>query len=196
LLRNTRQTYGLVAIALHWTIAGLILGQIALGLTMVRLGDPRLTFDLIQWHKSLGLLTLALVAVRLLWRFANITPELPHGMSQAEALAARKSHGLLYAWMLALPISGWILVSVSTLGIPTFAFYLFIVPHLPLTPSDAAEAWWANIHALLAYALIVLIALHAAAALWHHFWRRDDVLTRMLGKSPSFRKKDSGGGVV
>lgn len=196
MLRNTRQTYGLVAIGLHWAIAALIISQIVLGLTMVRLKDQRLAFDLIQWHKSFGLLTLALVSVRLAWRLANVTPELPRGMNPAEALAAHASHGLLYGLMLALPMSGWTLVSVSTLGIPTFAFYLFIVPHLPLTPSDAAEAWWASTHALLAYALIALVAVHAAAALWHHFWRRDDVLTRMLGKSPPSRKKGGRGGVV
>lgn len=181
MLLNTPTRYGSAAIILHWVIAALILGQIVAGLVMVRMSDQRLAFDLIQWHKSFGFLILALVVFRIGWRLANIDPHFPDDMPSWERQAAKTSHRLLYLLMLALPVSGWVLVSVSVLGIPTHAFYLVVIPHLPLIPSDGAETLATTVHAWLAYGLTGLIVLHALAALRHHFLLGDSVLKRMLG---------------
>lgn len=186
MLRSSPSTYGLVAIVLHWLIALLIIGQIVMGLVMVRLADQRLAFDLIQWHKSLGLLTLALVALRIVWRLLNRPPPLPAGMPRRERIAALVSHAMLYALMAALPVTGWLLVSTSMLAIPTYAFYLFVVPNLPVARSEPSELFWTSAHHLLAYAMIALLVLHVGAALRHHFLLRDDVLWRIL--SPRARK--------
>ncbi len=180
MLRSSPSTYGLVAILLHWLVALLIIGQIVMGLAMVRLADQRLAFDLIQWHKSFGLLTLALVALRIAWRLSNRPPPLPAGMPRWERRAARAAHAMLYAVMVALPVTGWLLVSASVLAIPTYAFYLFVVPHLPVARSEPSELLWTSAHHLLAYSTIVLVVLHAGAALRHHFLLRDDVLRRIL----------------
>ncbi|TIT74831.1 MAG: cytochrome b, partial [Mesorhizobium sp.] len=81
------------------------------------------------------------------------------------------------------PLSGWALVSVSTLEIPSMPFNLFVMPNLPLAVSDAAESFWTAAHWYLAYAGIALVALHILAALRHHFWLRDSVLARMITPS-------------
>jgi cytochrome b561 len=180
MLRNSQNAYGSVAVILHSLIALLSIGQIAVGLTMTRLDDQRLSFELIQWHKSFGLLTLALVVVRIGWRLFNRAPDLPASMPGWERLAAQTSHGLLYVLMLAAPVTGWLLASASVLAIPTYAFYLFVVPHLPVARTETSEGLWTTTHHLVAYAFIGMIALHVAAALRHHLVLKDNVLARML----------------
>lgn len=183
MIRNGRDSYGLVAIALHWVIAVLIIGQLVMGTIMVRLADQRLAFDLIQWHKSFGLLTLVLVAIRLAWRLVNPMPSYPDTISDLETRAARGMHRLLYLLMLLLPLSGWALVSVSVLAIPTLAFYLFLVPDLPLAVSERAEDLWMLVHRRLGYVMMAAVSIHVLAALRHHFRLRNDLLVRMLRPS-------------
>jgi cytochrome b561 len=101
-------------------------------------------------------------------------------MGGLELQAARWTHRALYALMVLLPLSGWAIVSTTMLEIPTFAFYLFVVPDLPLRRSDAAETLWTSVHEALGWVLLALVALHVAAAARHHFLLRDDVLRRML----------------
>lgn len=180
MIRNSRQTYGLVAISLHWLIAALILGQLISGPVMVRLADQRLSFELIQWHKSFGFLTLALVLLRFLWRLGSPLPSYPATLPAWEIRSARAMHRLLYTLMLALPLSGWALVSVSVLDIPTLAFDLFLIPHLPLGVSESAENFWTAAHWLLGYAMMVFVSIHIAAALRHEFWLKNGLLRRML----------------
>lgn len=184
--RNTANGYGLVAIILHWVIALLFIGQLVLGLWMVRLTDQRLAFELIQWHKSFGFLILAMVIIRIAWWCFSFHPPLPENMSRLEKSLARVVHALLYGLMVLLPLTGWLLVSVSLLGIPTFAFNLLVIPDLPVTPSDQAETFWGTAHLLLGYLAVVLVAGHVAAALFHHFWLRDGLLRRMAvpGRRP------------
>ncbi|MGE0280716.1 MAG: cytochrome b [Rhizobiaceae bacterium] len=180
MLRNTETRYGLVAIILHWLIGLLFIGQIVLGLVMVRLDDQRLSFDLIQWHKSFGFLILVLVPLRIAWRLANLRPALPDSTPAWEHEAASATHLILYLLMLVLPLTGWVLVSVSTLGMPTFAFYRFIIPNLPLPASDGTEEMWAFVHQWLSYAAAALVGFHVLAALRHQFILRDGLLVRML----------------
>ena len=180
MLINTRRGYGLVTILFHWTIAPIVIAQLLLGFVMLRLADQRSAFELIQLHKSIGFLILALVIPRLLWRLASVTPEHPAGMSPHERLVAQLSHFALYGMMIGLPLSGWILVSVSTLGIVTLAFNKIIISNLPLATSDFAESLWSWIHAILAFVAAALIVLHLCAALWHQFLRRDDLLSRII----------------
>lgn len=190
MLRNTANEYGLVAIILHWVIATVFIGQLVLGLWMVRLDDQRLAFELIQWHKSFGFLLLGLVAFRIVWWAFNRHPPLPADMNPLEKIAAHVAHFLLYCLMILLPLTGWVLVSVSVLAIPTFAFYQFIIPHLPLAASEQAEAFWDSAHALLGYFAAALVLIHILAALRHHFWLRDTLLKRMLspGRAQSHKR--------
>lgn len=186
MLRNTRGSYGAVAISFHWTVAVLFLGQIALGyLTQAVADRPRLQFDLYQWHKSFGFLILALALLRVAWAFSSIRPQpVPH-VPRWEATVARSVHILLLALTIIVPLTGWAIASTSLLRIPSFAFDLVVVPDLPLARSDAMEALWSEAHALLAYGAGFLAIAHAGAAIHHHIMRRDATLVRMLSAKAS-----------
>jgi cytochrome b561 len=184
LFRNTPSRYGWPAILLHWLIAILFIGQFALGLVMERISSQRTAFELIQLHKSFGFLTLGLVVLRFCWRLGNRAPALPATTPALERRAAPIAHWALYAFQLALPMTGWALVSVSMLEIPTMPFNLFVMPNLPLAESDAAESFWETTHDYLAWIAIGLVTLHVLAAMRHHFQLRDCVLMRMISPSP------------
>ncbi|XUX10868.1 cytochrome b [Aminobacter sp. BA135] len=186
MLRNTTTRYGWAAIVLHWLIAALFVGQFGLGLVMVRMTSQRTSFELIQLHKSFGFLLLGLVLLRIGWRLGNLSPELPDEVDPLERKVAPIVHLLLYAAQLVVPLSGWMLVSVSVLEIPSVPFNLFVMPHLPFEVSETAENFWIFGHKWLAYAGIALVVLHILAALRHHFWLRDVVLVRMI--SPFFAR--------
>ncbi|UXT40754.1 cytochrome b [Agrobacterium tumefaciens] len=179
--RNTSISYGLVAIAFHWTIAVLFLAQLALGYLMSRDNiDPVLQFDLFQYHKSIGFLVLALAVPRFLWSVFSRKPQALEGEGLASRFAARAAHAALLFLTLAVPLAGWAVASTSPLQIPSYVFDLVVVPGLPLVISDKAEAFWSEVHATLAYLAAAIVLLHVAAAMWHHFICKDSTLRRML----------------
>jgi len=181
MLRNDRQSYGLVSILLHWSIALLFLCQLPLGyLTQATPNHPVLQFELYQWHKSVGFLILALAVPRLIWVAAVGRPAPPADLTASEQAAAHAAHIALYALTVAVPLAGWAVVSTSPLRIPSYVFNLFVMPDLPLSVSNASEALWSSVHAFLAYAAGFIAAVHILAALRHHFHFRDDVLIRMV----------------
>lgn len=183
MLRGSVNAYGLFAILLHWLIAVLILSLLVLGYIMTRPDiDPALQFTLFQWHKSFGMLVLGLAVVRLLQWLLSPKVAPVETLKPVERIASLTVHKLLLVLGVLVPLAGWAIASVSPLGIPTFMFNLFVVPHLPLAQSEEAETLWSTVHATLAYTLLCLVVLHAAAAVYHHVWRRDDVLLRMLGR--------------
>ncbi|WP_331374137.1 cytochrome b [Sinorhizobium chiapasense] len=185
MLRNSERGYGAVTIVLHWTIAVLILGLILLGFVMRRTEiDPALQFSLYQWHKSFGFTVLGLAVLRAVWWSIERSPAPPPGLGPLEHTAAQIMHRALIVLALIVALGGWAVVSTSTLNIPSFYFNLIVIPHLPLRQSEASEAFWTFAHALLAYLTLGLVAGHAAAAFYHHFLRRDEVLVRMLRPSP------------
>ena len=162
----------------HWLIALLILVQFALGWLAVswRLSPAKL--DLFVWHKSIGVLVLALVLLRLAWRLlAPPAPALPAHMPPWERAAAHASHVLLYVLMLALPLSGWVVQSSS--GMPFRIFRQWPLPVIQ-APDKALSDLAALVHLSLGIALATLLVVHIGAALRHHFIQRDEVLRRML----------------
>lgn len=178
--RNTSASFGLVAIVFHWTIALLFLAQLALGYLMSRDIDPVLQFNLFQYHKSIGFLVLALAAPRFIWSVFSRKPRALDGEGITSRLAARAAHAALLFLTLAVPLAGWAVASTSPLQIPSYVFDLVVVPGLPMAISDQAEAFWTKVHATLAYLAAVIVVLHVAAALWHHFVRKDPTLRRMI----------------
>lgn len=178
--RNTPASFGLVAIVFHWTIALLFLAQLALGYLMSRDIDPVLQFNLFQYHKSIGFLVLALAAPRFIWSIFSRKPRALDGEGMASRLAARSAHAALLFLTLAVPLAGWAVASTSPLQIPSYVFDLVVMPGLPMAISDQAEAFWTEVHATLAYLAAVIVVLHVAAALWHHFVRKDPTLRRMI----------------
>jgi len=177
--------YTMVAILLHWVIALGILCLIVMGLVMTQLHiSQMLQFRLYQLHKSIGITVLLAVVLRLLWRLGHAPPPMPASLPQLERHAAEGMHKLLYVFMFAMPLTGWALVSVSPFNIPTVLYGLIPWPHLPvlstLHDKVAADALLSKIHAYGGWTLIALLAVHAGAALRHHFILRDTVLLRML----------------
>ncbi|MDZ4382274.1 MAG: cytochrome b [Parvibaculum sp.] len=191
--RNSDIRFGLAAVSLHWLVAALFLFMLALGVWMTRLPltDPW-TFPAYQLHKSIGATIFLLVCARIAWRAANAPPPLPAALKLYERALARATHWGLYAALVLMPLTGWTIVSASPLGFPTVLYGLVPLPHIGFVadhPQKAAigtAASWA--HWTIAIAAAGLVALHIGAALWHHFARRDDVLTRMLPSRVLFRK--------
>lgn len=178
---NSETRYGTVAMILHWLIAIAIIGLLAVGKYMHGLPDSHPDkFALYQMHKSFGITVLALTVLRVLWRFTTPVPALPATMATWERWAAHASHFLLYALMIALPMSGWIRVSTDELGIPTIWFGIFEIPHLPFGANHDLSHLMHDAHELMGNAMILLLLLHVGAALKHHFWNRDSVFRRML----------------
>jgi cytochrome b561 len=168
---------------LHWIGAATIIALIAIGWAMIYGGlDAAETFDLYQQHKSFGFVALVLTAARLAARFAGSAPPPPPSPLWERRLAAF-AQGSLYVLTVCAIVSGWLVVSTSPLPVPTRFFDLFVIPNIaPPDPSTYAAA--ALAHKLTAWAVAVLVALHVAGALKHHFVNRDDVLMRMLPNRP------------
>jgi cytochrome b561 len=182
--RDSASGWGWVTRALHWTMAALILYQLALGLRMVRLDDLVARFALTQVHKSWGVVIFALALFRVAWRLANRRPPLPAGMPAWQRRAAAVSHKALYVLMLLLPITGWLLASASPvqdlLQMQNLAFGRIALPDPFIPGSDALDRTFRTLHAGAAFALAAILAVHIAAALRHQFVDRDGLLARML----------------
>lgn len=174
-LKNSHKHFGVIAILLHWIMAVLIIGLLAVGLYMVSLPLGIQKLKLYGWHKELGLLALALVSLRFVWRLSNITPTLD--LPWYEKITARLVHYLFYIFMFAMPITGWLVTSAA--GFPASFFGLFTLPDL-IAPNETLLEFFEEVHEWLGYGLIALISLHVLAALKHHFINKDDILKRML----------------
>ena len=180
--------YSTVAVTLHWLIALAVVALLIAGFWMgdaIRNPETQaLAFEVFQLHKSLGLTVLVLTVVRLLWRLGHRPPALPETMPGWQKTAAHATAWAFYVILLAMPLSGWVIVSTSPFGLPTLWFGLFEWPHIaPLT--HAANSLQINgaaeeVHELLAFGTLGLLFLHVGGALKHHFIDRDDVLARMI----------------
>jgi cytochrome b561 len=192
-LRSTDATWGWGSQFFHWASALAILATAFVGLTMEDV-DALWYYSL---HKSLGMSVLGLVVLRLLWRLVDRRPPYPAGMPAWQRLASSGAHALIYAAMLVMPISGWLYNSAArrpldwfgVFKIPsltaldretqTYSVLGFDAPAFIDTPQKL-RALAGDVHESLFYAGAVLIALHVAAALKHHFFDRDATLARML----------------
>lgn len=177
--RNNQTQYGWVAIVLHWLMAPAIIGLFVLGWWMRQLSyyDP--------WyqqaptiHKSIGVLLLLLLLLRLLWRLVNTTPQIEPGIRRWQVVAAKGAHNLIYLLLFAIMLSGYLISTADGRAIEVFNWF-----SVPATfqgiPNQEDIA--GTVHEILAWSLIILVAIHALAALKHHFINRDNTLLLMLG---------------
>ena len=168
--------YTTIAIALHWLIALMILISLAVGLYMTSLKFSPEKLQLYNWHKWAGVTIFLLVLVRIVWRLSHAAPPMPP-LPAWQRHAASASHYLLYALMIVIPLSGWLMSSAK--GFQTVYFGVMPLPDL-IDKNKAIGDSLQWIHRSLNFTMIAIIVLHAAAALKHHFIDRDDVLQRML----------------
>jgi cytochrome b561 len=170
------ERYTGVAIALHWLIAALVVGQIAFGwyLKSVPRKTPERTIY-VNLHKSSGLMIGLLVLVRLGWRLTHKAPPLPESMPAWERTAARASHFALYGCMLLMPAAGYLASNFSKFGVNLFNAVL-----LPPWGIDDRRiyAMFNTIHVVTSYVFVALITLHVAAAL-RHLYLRDGIFLRI-----------------
>ncbi|MBO9664694.1 cytochrome b [Dokdonella sp.] len=189
-LKSDATRWGSLAKFFHWTIVLLILAQAIIGLVMVELPKRPSSIPVYSFHKSLGITILALAVLRLGWRLFDPRPREVAGMPHWQALGARLGHVLLYVLIFAVPLSGWLFDSASSLR-PLYWFNLFPLPNLTGGKNEAVKEFAEGAHELLFWVLVVVAAGHAAAALIHHFHNRDETLVRMLpwrnraGRAPS-----------
>ena len=173
--------WGPVVIVLHWSSAVAIVSLLALGLYMTGADfDAARKFDLYQLHKALGWLTLVLTVARLVVRACTPAPEPLATISPTTNGLARAVHFALYALALIVGLSGWVRISSTIIPIPIDLFGFANVPDIAPMNLELSDAM-ASAHRLAAYALAALVAIHAAAALKHHFINRDATLRRMMG---------------
>lgn len=169
--------YTATAIALHWLIAALIVGGFTLGLSMVGLPLSRQKLQWYAWHKWIGITVFLLSCARLAWRWWHAPPPPPSMMPGWQVRAASFVHGLLYALVIVIPVTGWLYSSATGIQV----VYLGLVPLPDLVPKDKALATvFRACHVSLNFTLLALVCVHVAAALKHHLVDRDSVLTRML----------------
>lgn len=180
-VKNRSDRWGVVSQLLHWSILVLLVWIAWLGLGMVDMPNTPAKISTYALHKSLGLTLLALVAVRLAWRLYAGAPTAVVDTPTWQARVATLTHVALYALMFAIPLSGWLFNSAS--GYPLQWFKLYNLPALASRNPVLAELA-AGLHEYGFWLLVALVALHAAAALYHHVVQRDDTLVRMLPTLP------------
>jgi len=178
MVTTTQGRYTRTAIGLHWLILALLVAQYAIGWAMPHIGRNTPVTTLISLHFSLGVLIIGVIIVRLAWRITHGVPAHEAGIPPWQVHLAHVVHWLLYLLLIVVPFLGWI--NASYRGMPITFFGLVDVP--PLVGTHAAGwSWTGDVHTLVAeYAILPLVALHVAAALYHHFIRHDHVLGRML----------------
>lgn len=170
-------TYTPIAKTLHWLLAVLVPGLAAFGfwMTDLPLSPDKLTYY--SWHKWAGVTVFLLAWVRIAWRVTHPAPPLPASMGPLARIAAHAGHLLLYVLMVAIPLTGWLMSSAK--GFQTVWFGVLPLPDLLARNRELGDLL-ARVHGGLAVSLLVLVAVHVGAALFHHFFHRDDVLRRML----------------
>ena len=182
--KNTRASYGLVAILLHWVVALAVIGLAILGLWMVDLSYYSPYYRSAPfWHKSIGLTLFAVLVVRLVWRCINPRPAHMPSHQRWEVVGATVAHSLLYLLLFVIVISGYLISTAKGQGVSFFGW--FEVPAL-LSGMDGQADRAGQVHFWVVMVLLGLVALHALGALKHHFIDRDDTLRRML--SPRARQ--------
>jgi cytochrome b561 len=171
-----RTQYDTTAKVLHWLVVALLLAQYLIGWLMPDIHRGMKPGDAMTWHISVGIVILALIVVRLVWRLTHrVAPE--SSLEPWQRLAAEAVHWLMYLLVLLTTISGWLFASFRGWSISLF----FLTP-LPMLSADNAAAGKAidGLHQAMEWSLLILIGVHVLAALLHLLFYRNRVMQRML----------------
>jgi cytochrome b561 len=162
--------------ALHWLMAGLIFVGLPLGVWASLLPRGPQRSEILVVHKSIGMTVLCLVALRIVWRLIVGAPPYAEPLGRLTHAAARSAHIALYALMIAMPVSGYVLSATGVAKISWFGLFSFPLL-LPKNEALRLAGSWA--HYVFAWAIAFVLAAHLGAVVWHAAIKRDSVLTRM-----------------
>ncbi len=179
MIRNEATAWGWPAKALHWIGAAAILILLVHGWWMTHLAPRPERLANYAWHAALGYDLLALLILRVLWRWTNEVPVLPNDLRSWEKLAAHVSHIGLYLLMFAATLTGWALA--GTLRSPMVTDLIGLrIPAIVVSQGGNMHGLFEESHMILSYLLAVMVIIHILGALRHHFVKRNDVLRRMI----------------
>jgi len=176
MLTSKSPSYTTLAQLFHWLTVPLLMVQYLIGWLMPDVHRDTQPVGLIAWHLSLGALILLLIQLRMLWRIAHQPPAESAPRSPGLRATAQATHGLLYLLLIAVPLMGWANASSRGWSVALFGVTL---PSLSEKGSRIGHAL-GDIHQLSAWILVAAVALHVAAALYHHFILKDDTLRRIV----------------
>ena len=165
---------------LHWLVAVCVLTTAPVAIVMTRLGKGPTQDMLYNFHKSLGVLILILMILRLINRLAAGAPIADPGIEPWQKTVSSVVHTSLYVLLFAMPIVGYI--ANSAFGAPTPFFGLFNLPMI-VEKNEALATQLFTLHRWVGWLVIMIVLVHISAALYHYFIRRDDVLKRMLPRA-------------
>jgi cytochrome b561 len=176
-LALSERGYTATARFLHWLTAAIVLVMIPVGVAMANFDFGPAQDTLYHLHRSFGAVLLPIVIIRLIYRLQNPPPPLPADIPEVQRVAANTVHWLLYVMLIVQAFVGWI--ATSAYRAPILVFWLFELP--PIWPEDRAFSERAFVlHRFLGIAILFVASGHIAAALFHHFIRKDRVLMRMI----------------
>src|SRR5215813_5110089 len=181
-LVNSPAGYGALTKLFHWLIALLILLQYTSANIMLRTPAEATTLGLGQatyynWHKSLGLVVLLVMLVRLANRQVGELPPWAPTLTPLEQRIIHRTEQLLYAALLIMPLSGFLYVMAGNYGVRLFSLWDLPNPIGP-APLTAEIALW--VHVACAMLLLLPLGTHLGLVLGHHFGMRDRLIHRML----------------
>lgn len=176
--------YALSQRLLHWIIALMVLGTLAIGLLLGFLGFSGVkdTFGidianlLYKYHKTFGILILGLMVIRIIVKLAKGAPDYAQPLTKFEHSASKAVHGLLYLCLFAMPVLGWLGTGAN--GFPV-EFFNWKLPAI-LEKDKELGGLLMELHEIVGWTLAALIALHIGAALKHAIVKKDGILQRML----------------
>jgi cytochrome b561 len=161
---------------LHWLMAALIFVALPLGVWASLLPRGETRSEILFFHKSIGMTVLCLVALRIVWRLVAGAPAYAEPLGRLTHAAAHSAHIALYALMIAMPVSGYLLSTAGGADVPWFGLFSFPAL-LPRDEAPRVAAGWA--HYVFAWTIAFVLAAHLGAVVWHAAIKRDSVLTRM-----------------
>lgn len=179
-LKNTSNSYGSLAIVLHWLMAIMIIALIFVGFSMGEMPDGDEKWKIYALHKATGLVILSLALFRWYWMLSNPKPDPVEGLSKAEIGLSHGTKWILMLAMVGMPVAGIIM---SLAGGHDISFYgLFTIEGFA-EKNEALGGFFHEVHEIGGIVIAIVIVLHLLAALKHHFIKKDNTLNRMLGRN-------------
>lgn len=166
-IRNTQESYGLIAKILHWLIAVIMIGLIGVGWYMVKLSDEDILYwRLLDLHEAVGLSLFILLPLKAVWMVVSPNPKYLPTQAAWERRVAAVVRWLFIVAILVIPLSGFLFVASN--GEAVRLYHLITIPDIGGLAQGARE-WLSDVHYYVSYGCAALIAIHILAALKHHF---------------------------